>query len=102
MRKVKVTKELVHKIAGLANLPLTTDEEELYTSQLAEILDYVEQLSRVDTSNVEPTFNVTGLENVMREDKPSANQTLPQEEALQNAPEKDNGLFATKGIMKQE
>lgn len=98
----KLDKNTVHKIVGLANLPLTTDEEELYTSQVAKILDYVEQLSQVDTSNVEPTFNVTGLENVMREDEPSANQTLPQEEALQNAPQKDNGLFKTQAIINKE
>lgn len=90
----------VKKVAQLANLPLTPEEEEKYTEQLSKILDYVEQLNSVDTSEVEPTFNVTGQSNAMSED-----ETVPglsQEEALSNAPKKKDGMFETKGVFEEE
>lgn len=100
---MKLTLEQVKKVAKLANLPLTAEEEEKYAEQLSKILDYFEQLNQVDTSlgdeptsYVEPTFNVTGLNNVMREDETTA--SLSQDEALQNASKKENGFFVTKGV----
>lgn len=86
----------VKHIAKLANLPLTSEEEEKYSEQLSKILEYVEQLNLVDTSGVEPTFNVSGQSNVMRADETEA--ALSQEDALSNAPKKENGFFVTKGV----
>lgn len=86
----------VKHVAKLANLPLTSEEEEKYSEQLSKILDYFEQLNQVDTSGVEPTFNVTGLNNVMREDETTV--SLSQEEALSNAPKKKDSMFETKGV----
>lgn len=93
---MKLTKDQVKHVAKLANLPLSPEEEEKYSDQLSKILDYVEQLNQVDTSDVEPTFNVSGQENVMREDKIGA--CLPQVDVLSNAPKKQNGFFVTKGV----
>lgn len=59
----------VKHIAKLANLPLTDEEEEKYSEQLSNILEYVDQLDSVDASGVESTFNVSGQENIMAEDK---------------------------------
>ncbi len=66
---MKLTKDQVKHVAKLANLPITPEEESKYSEQLSKILDYVDKLNEVDTSNVEPTFNVTGLSNVTREDE---------------------------------
>ncbi|MCL4365881.1 Asp-tRNA(Asn)/Glu-tRNA(Gln) amidotransferase subunit GatC [Patescibacteria group bacterium] len=96
---MKLTSDQVKKVAKLANLPLTPQEEEKYSEQLSKILGYVEQLNQVDTSNVEPTFNVTGLNNVMREDE--AIPSLSQQEALLNAPQKKEGMFVTKGVFEE-
>ncbi len=87
----------VTHVAKLANLPLTPEEKKKFEKQLAETLDYVKQLEEIDTKDVEPTSQVTALENVTREDevKPS----LSQEEALQNARAKHNGLFKVKAIL---
>lgn len=90
----------VKKVAKLANLPLTTEEEVKYTQQLSKILEYIEQLNEVDTSDVEPTFNVSGKSNVMSEDK--VNTCLTQEEALSNASKINEEFFATKGVFKNE
>lgn len=93
---MKLTADQVKKVAKLANLPLTPEEEEKYSEQLSKILDYVDQLDSVDTLSVEPTFNVTGLNNVMSEDETIS--SLSQEEALLNASKKKDGMFETKGV----
>lgn len=97
---MKLTSDQVKKVAKLANLPLTTEEEEKYSEQLSAILGYFEKLNEVDTSNVEPTFNVTGQSNVMRKDETAG--CLSQEEALLNAPKKKDGMFETKGVFEEE
>lgn len=89
----------VSHIAKLANLSLKEEEKEKFEKQLSSILDYVKKLEEVDTSKVEPTPQVTGLENITRED-----QTIPslsQEEALSNAKNKHNGFFKVKTILEK-
>ena len=97
---MKLTKEQVTYVAKLGNLSLSEDEETLYAEQLSEILDYIDQLNSVDTKGIEPLFNVTGKESIWREDV--ASESLTQEEALQNAPNKKNGYFVTKGVFESE
>ncbi len=58
----------VHKVALLARLELTAAEEEQYAQQMSSILDYFEQLSELDTSNVEPTLRAIDLQNITRQD----------------------------------
>lgn len=97
---MKLTKDQVKHVAKLANLPITEEEEEKYAEQLSKILDYIDQLNSVDTSDVKPTFNVSGQVNVQRKDETVA--SLTSEEALANAPKKENGFFVTKGVFKEE
>lgn len=96
---MRLSKDQVKHVAKLANLPLTPEEEEKYTQQLSKVLDYVEKLNSADTSKVEPTFNVTGWSNVMREDTTAP--SLSQGEALQNAPKEKEGMFKTKGVFEE-
>ncbi len=95
-----LTKDQVKHVAKLANLPLTEEEEEKYSQQLSKILDYIDQLNSIDTSKVEPTFNVSGQSNVMDEDK--LGECLPQKESLSNASKKQDGFFVTKGVFNNE
>ncbi len=90
----------VNHVAKLANLPLSDEEKKKFEKQLEETAAYVEELDEVDTNGVEPTSQVTGLENVTREDeiKPS----LTQEQALTNAKSTNNGFFKVKGILSSE
>lgn len=97
---MRLTTEQVQKVAKLANLPITSDEEEKYAAQLSKILDYIETLNSVDTKDVEPTYNITGLNSVMRPDQ--VGQSLSQEEALQNGVNVNNGFFVTKGVFESE
>ncbi len=89
----------VKKVAKLANLPLTSEEEEKYSQQLSKILDYIVQLNSVDTENVEPTYNVSGLSNVMAEDEVS--ESLSQEEATKNGVQVKDGFFVTRGVFEE-
>lgn len=100
---MKLTKDQVKHVAKLANLPLTSEEEDSpegeagkYSEQLSRILEYVEQLNQADTNGVEPTFNVSGQNNIMREDE--TGECLSQDEALANAMQKKDGMFVTKGV----
>lgn len=65
----KLTRDDVLKLAQLARISLTDEEAEAFTGELSAILQYVEQLSSVDVSGLEPTNQVTGLTNVMRPDE---------------------------------
>lgn len=94
-----LTKDQVKHVAKLANLPLTEEEEKKYSEQLSKILEYVEKLNQVDTSSVEPTFNVSGQSNVMSEDK--LGTCLPQQDSLINAPKRSEGFFVTKGVFNE-
>jgi aspartyl-tRNA(Asn)/glutamyl-tRNA(Gln) amidotransferase subunit C len=90
----------VKHVAKLANLPLTEEEIKHFEPQLEETLKYIEQLEEVDTKNVEPTSQVTGLENVLDEDV--AKPSLSQEESLSNTKDKQNGFFKVKGIFEEK
>jgi len=87
----------VPHITKLANLQLKPEEIAKFEKQLSEVLEYVKKLDEVDVTDIEPTSQVTGLENVLRKDIPG--QSLSQEEAIVNAKQTHNGLFKVKGIL---
>ncbi|KKR02866.1 MAG: Aspartyl/glutamyl-tRNA(Asn/Gln) amidotransferase subunit C [Microgenomates group bacterium GW2011_GWB1_40_9] len=95
MQSKKITIDVSHT-AKLANLPLTIAEENLFSNQLSSVLTYVQQLAEVETKDIEPTAQVTGLVNVFRED--IITPGLSQEEALKNAPGEYKGFFKVKSI----
>ena len=86
-----ITIKDVEHVAKLARLELTDAEKELYTKKLGDVLQYVNQMNEVDTSNIEPMTQVVDFVNVMREDKVVYEQT--KEELMKNAPEQENGFF---------
>ena len=86
----------IKHIAKLANLRLKAEDETKFEKQLNEIVSYVEKLNEVDTKNIDPTSQVTGLESVYKNDDPQP--SLSQEEVLQNAKDQHNGLFKVKAI----
>lgn len=63
-----ITPEQVKHIAKLARLGLLEADVEKFAKQLSSIMEYVEKLNEVEVKDVAPTSQVTGLENVMRED----------------------------------
>ena len=61
----------INKIAQLARLKLTDDDIDRLGKHLEQIIEYIDQLNKLDTSNVEPTSHVLPIHNVFREDKVS-------------------------------
>ncbi len=88
---MSVTLNDVEHIATLARLEFTDEEKATFTQQLNSILAYVEQLNKLDTTNVEPLAHVIELEDAFREDVVKAGVT--QEDALKNAPAKTEKFF---------
>jgi len=92
-----ITKEDLNHIAKLSNLPLRDGEDEVFSQLLSDTISYVKVLEELDTSNVNETYQVTGLVNVyQKEDENVA--TLSQEDALKNANSVEKGLMVTKGV----
>ena len=94
---MKISKQEVDHVAKLARLELSDDEQERLTSQLSNILTYVEKLNELDTGNVASTSHVLDIKNVMRDDVPVPG--LPQERALANAPDKAAGHYRVPKII---
>ena len=86
-----VTKKDVEKIAELAHLKFSEAELESFTPQMNEILNYMEKLNELDTENVEPLSHPVEQTNVFREDE--LKNSITTEEALKNAPAKDEHHF---------
>ncbi len=91
------SKEVAH-IAQLARLGLTSAETEKFTQQLSSILDYVEQLKKINTDGVEPTAQVTGLENIYRTDTVDEVSAGVKEQLIKAAPDSENNLVKTKAV----
>lgn len=82
----QISRDDVLHLAKLSNLQLNDSEIEGLTIDIGNILHYVEQLNQLNTDGVEPTYQVTGLSNVWRDDK-EINYGVTREELLERAPE---------------
>jgi aspartyl-tRNA(Asn)/glutamyl-tRNA(Gln) amidotransferase subunit C len=94
---MEITQQEVEAVAKLARLDITAVEKDMFSKQLSQILTHVEQLKRYDTGGVDQTSTVLGRVNVFREDvvRPS----LPVEQALANAPEREADGFCVPKII---
>ena len=99
LKAMAVTKKEVEKIAQLAKLKLSEKEKEKFTGQLNIILEYMEKLNELDTTEVEPLSHPLELSNVFREDK--VKPSLPVEKALQNAPARSGNYFKVPKVIKK-
>ena len=93
-----ITVEEVKHLAKLANLILTPEQLEKMPKELSSVISYMSKIKSLDTSKVTETSQVTGLENVWREDEVEKERMFTQEEALSNAPNTYKGYFKVKAI----
>jgi aspartyl-tRNA(Asn)/glutamyl-tRNA(Gln) amidotransferase subunit C len=94
---MKLTREELAKVALLARLRLSSEEQEQLIGQLDEILHYMEKLAQLDTADIQPFTHAVDMVNALREDKVT-NQ--PEIDALlANAPERDDGFFKVPKIL---
>ena len=87
----------VEHVAKLARLGLSEEEKKLFAEQLSAILEFADNLKKLDTTDVPPTAHAIPMKNVLREDEvdpcPNAN------EILANAPEEETHMFRVPRIM---
>ncbi len=93
----KIDKAQVRKVAKLSRLELTEPEVEEFTGQLSAILDYVEKMNELDTTDIEPLAHCLPISNVLRED--CARESLGTEKVLANAPQRDEEFFKVPKIL---
>jgi aspartyl-tRNA(Asn)/glutamyl-tRNA(Gln) amidotransferase subunit C len=94
-----IDKEQVHKVAHLARLELTPEEEEQFTTQLGSILDYFEQLSELDVTDVPPTTRAIDVSNVTRPDE--LQPYSDRDQLLESAPDQDGDFFKVPKILNE-
>jgi aspartyl-tRNA(Asn)/glutamyl-tRNA(Gln) amidotransferase subunit C len=94
----KLTREDILKLARLARLDVSEEEVSEYSAELSAILDYVEMLSEVDVTGLEPTSQVTGLENVTRPDE-IRHYGYEAEDLLKNVPAVQDHQIKTRRII---
>ena len=112
---MKITEKDVVYVAGLANLDLTDEERSRMVRDLNSILDYMDRLNQLDTSNVQPMAQVSDRYRVDQSkqrgerfayaSRPDVHEglrkSLPREVALQNAPESDGTFFTVPKVIER-
>jgi len=94
---VKLSREEVLRIAILARLGLAEAEVDRFKEQLSHILESFEILQQVDTTGVPPTTQPITLKNVLRRDEVA--DSLPQDQILANAPQKNGDFFKVRAVL---
>lgn len=98
MKSKQLSKKDVEHIARLARLNLSQKELEKFQRQLGEIFSYFEKTQKLDTTTIEPTSQVTGLENITRQDSVITEQNITASQALQDTHDKHNDFFQVEAI----
>lgn len=93
-----ITTDDVKYVASLAKIAITEDEAAKFTKELDAILGYVQQLEAVDTTGLEPTYQVSGLTSVMRKDE-IIDYGTSQADLLKNAPRTRDGYIEVPKVL---
>lgn len=88
---MKITEEIIDHIAHLARLEFKGEDRVSIQKDMERMIEFVDKLSEIDTTNVEPLIFMSDEINRLREDVPQI--TVSHEEALMNAPKKDSDYF---------
>lgn len=94
---MKITAEEVKHVAHLARLYIDPQAVDKIAQQMATILEYVDTLAQVDTTDVPPTTHAIALTNAFREDEPHTH--LETDRALANAPQGEDGFFVVPKVI---
>jgi len=97
---MSLTVDEVRKVANLARLELSEGDLVKMADQLSRILDYVAQISAVNTDGIEPLAHPLPLQNVFRDDVPTPSLTV--DDALQNAPNRLGEFFGVPAVFETD
>ncbi|HEV2412681.1 MAG TPA: Asp-tRNA(Asn)/Glu-tRNA(Gln) amidotransferase subunit GatC [Candidatus Saccharimonadales bacterium] len=93
-----ITEDEVRKLARLARITLTDDQVSAFMNEISAILGYVERLESLDLEDTEPTYQVTGMTNVMRDDV-EVDYGTDQSALMKNVPTKEEGSIKVKRVL---
>ena len=99
-----LTEKEVENVANLARIRLTEKEKDKFKKELSSILDFVNKLNELDTTNVEPLYQVTGLVNAMREDKHRKDFEMNEDlnkKLIGQAPNSQNRFIKVKSVLRK-
>jgi len=94
---MSLSRDEVQRVSLLARLELSDPELDAMTTQLAQIVAYVEQLGELDTADVAPMAHAIEISNVLADDQPR--EGLPRDEALANAPKRDAECYLVPAVL---
>ena len=94
---MKITNEMVDYIAHLARIELSDDDKKLFLVQLEAILEHMDKLNELDTTNVVPMVHTLDIKNVLRPDEVRA--SLPTDAALRNAPDRTEDSYKVPAVL---
>ena len=94
---MKITRDLLDKMAHLARLEVKEEDAEKMMADMSAMITWVEKLNQVDTHDVEPLTTMSHEGNALREDK--VKNHLPHEEVLKNAPVKNEDYFRVPKVL---
>lgn len=96
---MEITNDLIDHIAHLARLEFEGEAKEVIKQDVKNMIDFVDQLNKIDTENVEPLIFMSDSINVLREDV--AKSTVSQQDALKNAAHHDSDYFKIAKVLRQ-
>jgi len=99
---MKFDKEFVYGIADLAKIPIDDEQAEALAGEFAESMAVVDELTKINTDGVEPTYQVNNLVNAWREDVVDESRMLSQQAALSNAKRTHEGYFVVERVIDHE
>lgn len=102
MAKATVTPQVIEHIASLAQIPVSKTETGKFAEAFTQTLAVVEELREPDTSATPPTHQVTGLENVWRDDVVEPEKMFSQTEALANGAQVHEGYFVVPRVLEEK
>lgn len=100
--QLEISNADVKHMADLSAIPISNSEAEQLAEAFRETLATVANLKSVDTSDVDPTHQVTGLENITRPDVVNTTTMFTQQQALANAPRTHQGYFVVTQVLDKE
>jgi aspartyl/glutamyl-tRNA(Asn/Gln) amidotransferase C subunit len=101
-KAITVNIKLIDRLTYLAHLPLTDSQKKKLIGELSDILSYAGKVQNTDTKNIKETAQVTGLSNIIREDKLDTKRSLTQKQALQNTSSVFNNYFKVPATIDHE
>lgn len=96
---MRFDESVINKVCELARLELTAEEKQEFTTQLEDIIRYVEKINELNTASIQPADHIVPLSNVFRED--IAKESLPVEEVEHIAPQFEKSHFVVPRIIEE-